>query len=117
VREWDESVVFLHKIIPGAADKSYGIHVARLAGVPRGVNERAMQILAQLEGEHLGDDNRAKIARRDGRRQRGDLQLTLFGPAEHPLLDEIRGIDANRLTPLEALRLVSQWRESLRDKS
>jgi DNA mismatch repair protein MutS len=116
VREWEESVVFLHKIIPGAADKSYGIHVARLAGVPRGVNERAKQILAQLEGEHLGDDNRAKIARREDRRRRGDLQLTLFGPAEHPLLDEIRAVDANHLTPLEALRLVSQWQESLREK-
>src|SRR5690606_37573226 len=53
VREWQDDVVFLHKIVPGAADKSYGIHVARLAGVPREVNERAKQILAQLEQEHL----------------------------------------------------------------
>ena len=53
VREWEEQVVFLHKIVEGAADKSYGIHVARLAGVPREVNERAKEILAHLEQDHL----------------------------------------------------------------
>ena len=62
VREWEDQVVFLHKIVPGAADKSYGIHVARLAGVPKGVNERAKQILAQLEAEHLDADGRPKMA-------------------------------------------------------
>ena len=61
VREWEDQVVFLHKIVPGAADKSYGIHVARLAGVPREVNERAKQILAQLESEHLDAEGGPKI--------------------------------------------------------
>ncbi|MCR4412954.1 MAG: DNA mismatch repair protein MutS, partial [Thermoguttaceae bacterium] len=64
VREWQDEVVFLHKIVEGAADKSYGIHVARLAGVPREVVERAKDILAQLEEEHLDAQGRAKIARR-----------------------------------------------------
>ena len=63
VREWQEEVVFLHKIVDGAADKSYGIHVARLAGVPREVIERSKDILAQLEEEHLDAEGRAKIAR------------------------------------------------------
>jgi len=58
VREWEDQVVFLHQIVPGAADKSYGIHVARLAGVPREVNERAKEILAQLEDEHLDSAGR-----------------------------------------------------------
>ena len=62
VREWEDHVVFLHKIVPGAADKSYGIHVARLAGVPRTVNERAKQILAQLEAEHLDREGKPKLA-------------------------------------------------------
>ena len=61
VKEWEDHVVFLHKIVPGSADKSYGIHVARLAGIPRVVNERAKQILAQLEAEHLDDQGRPKI--------------------------------------------------------
>ena len=68
VREWQDEVVFLHKIVDGAADKSYGIHVARLAGVPREVIERSKEILAQLEEEHLDAEGRAKIARR---RERG----------------------------------------------
>ncbi len=63
VREWQDEVVFLHKIVEGAADKSYGIHVARLAGVPREVVERGKEILAQLEEEHLDAEGRAKIAR------------------------------------------------------
>ena len=53
VKEWQDDVVFLHKIVEGAADKSYGIHVARLAGVPKSVNDRAKQILSHLESEHL----------------------------------------------------------------
>ena len=55
--EWDEKIVFLHKIIAGSADKSYGIHVAKLAGVPASVNDRAAQILEKLEdrGKYLGD--------------------------------------------------------------
>lgn len=113
VREWEDEVVFLHKIIEGAADKSYGIHVARLAGVPRGVIERAKDILAQLEEEHLDAEGRAKIARQPETRRQGHLQLTLFGPADHPLLDDIRQVDLNQTTPMEAMRLISQWQESL----
>ncbi len=112
VREWQDDIVFLHKIVDGAADKSYGIHVARLAGVPREVNERAKQILSQLEDEHLGSDGRPVIAPVGSARD-GDIQLTLFGPAEHPLLDGIRELDLDRLTPLEALSRIGQWQESL----
>jgi DNA mismatch repair protein MutS len=112
VREWADDVVFLHKIIDGAADKSYGIHVARLAGIPREVLERAKEILAQLETEHLDDQGHAKIARRRATRN-GRMQLTLFGPTEHPLLDEIRKLDLNATAPLEALRLIQSWQQRL----
>ena len=113
VREWEDEVVFLHKIIAGAADKSYGIHVARLAGVPRPVIERAKDILAQLEEEHLDAEGRAKIARRPQKVKRGSMQLTLFGPADHPLLDDIRRVDLNQMTPLAAMQLIQQWQETL----
>ena len=113
VKEWDDNVVFLHKIIDGAADKSYGIHVARLAGVPREVNERAKQILNQLESEHLDSNGRAKIANRNKKPRGGDIQLTLFAPMEHPLMDEIRAADVNALTPIAALQLIQQWKEKL----
>ncbi|HUT93179.1 MAG TPA: DNA mismatch repair protein MutS [Thermoguttaceae bacterium] len=113
VREWQDEVVFLYKIVDGAADKSYGIHVARLAGVPRPVVERSKDILAQLEDEHLDGEGRAKIARRPERRRAGDIQLTLFSPADHPLLDDVRNVDLDQTTPLEALQLVKRWQESL----
>jgi len=113
VREWEDEVVFLHKIVPGAADKSYGIHVARLAGVPREVLERSKEILAQLEQEHVDGEGRPKIGRRQGRARRGPIQLTLFAPFEHPLLDTIRETDLNSTTPLAALDLIRRWQEEL----
>ena len=113
VKEWEDHVVFLHKIIGGAADKSYGIHVARLAGIPREVNERAKQILNQLEAEHLDSDGRPKIASTGKRRRRGDLQLTLFAVPDHPLLDEIRSADVDALTPLAALQMLQRWKSQL----
>jgi DNA mismatch repair protein MutS len=113
VREWQDEVIFLHKIIDGAADKSYGIHVARLAGVPREVVERSKDILAQLEEEHLDGEGRAKIARRAIEPRRPRLQLTLFGPAEHPLLDELRQLELDNVTPLQAFQRLQQWQETL----
>ncbi|MGA2255660.1 MAG: DNA mismatch repair protein MutS [Thermoguttaceae bacterium] len=119
VREWQEEVIFLHKIIPGAADKSYGIHVARLAGVPREVVQRSKEILAQLEEEHLDAEGRAKIARAPsthGRRpaeKKTHIQLTLFGPADHPLIDELRRLDLNNVTPLAAMQHLQRWQDDL----
>jgi DNA mismatch repair protein MutS len=113
VKEWEENIAFLHKIVDGAADKSYGIHVARLAGVPPEVNERAKQILAQLETEHLDAEGRPKIAAKPKRRRGGDIQLTLFGTVEHPLMDEIRKLDLNGVSPLQAFQQLQQWKEQL----
>ncbi len=113
VREWQDEVVFLHKIVEGAADKSYGIHVARLAGVPREVIERSKEILAQLEEEHLDAEGRAKIARHPKIPERqAHFQLTLFG-GDHPIIDELRGVELNNITPLAALQLLQQWQEKL----
>ncbi len=116
VKEWEEDVVFLHKIVRGAADKSYGIHVARLAGVPRKVNERAKQILAQLEAEHLDQRGRPRVGAGRSKRPKGDIQLTLFAPMEHPLLDAIRETDINQLTPLHALQLIEKWKQEVDEK-
>lgn len=116
VKEWEDNIAFLHKIVDGAADKSYGIHVARLAGIPGEVNERAKQILAQLESEHVGEDGRPKIASKKKRRRGGDIQLTLFGPPEHPLLNTIRDLEVDRLAPIQALQLIQQWQRELTPK-
>ena len=111
VREWQDQVVFLHKIVPGAADKSYGIHVARLAGVPAAVVERAKQILAQLENQGLDSAGQARLSLAGKRKRVGDLQLSLFAPPEHPILDALRALDLNETTPLKALELLAALKE------
>jgi DNA mismatch repair protein MutS len=113
VREWQDQVVFLHKILPGAADKSYGIHVARLAGVPANVVERAKQILAHLENEQLDSHGESKRTRRI---KTADLQLTLFAPADHPLVEQLRELKLDETTPLAALDWLGQWQKRLRDE-
>lgn len=112
VKEWDENVIFLHRIIPGGADRSYGIHVARLAGIPRDVNERAKDILAQLEVNHLNKYGENKISP-PPRKKDSPIQLTLFEWNENPLIEKIRNVDVSRLTPLEALQLIEAWQRQL----
>jgi len=114
VREDAEDVIFLHKIVAGAADKSYGIHVARLAGVPREVVERARVILDSLEADHVDEKGRPKVPARSTRPS-ARKQLTLFQPPPHPLLEEIRGLDLDQMTPLAALEKLHALREGLRD--
>ena len=116
VREWEEKIVFLHKIVRGSADKSYGIHVARLAGVPQWVNRRAEAILKRLEGKNDVDENRQAI--RSGSESVGDggIQMTMFGVQEHPLIAKIKKLDPNQLTPLHALEMVNQWQTELSDE-
>ncbi len=89
VRESAEGIIFLHKIVEGAADKSYGIHVARLAGVPGGVIDRAQVILDTLEADHLDDAGRPKVPARRTRKSK-HRQLSLFAGEHHPLLDELQ---------------------------
>jgi DNA mismatch repair protein MutS len=116
VKEWDEKIVFLHKIVPGSADKSYGIHVARLAGVPNWVNQRAERILDKLESTSQAAENRESLkSSGDSSRSStsGEFQLTLFGSPTHPLVDKIKALDANNLTPLHALKMLHQWKEDL----
>jgi DNA mismatch repair protein MutS len=116
VREDAEDVIFLHKIVAGAADKSYGIHVARLAGVPREVVERARVVLESLEAEHVDEKGRPKVPARSTRPS-ARKQLTLFQPPPHPLLEEIRGLDLDQMTPLAALEKLHAFREGLREKA
>lgn len=114
VKEWDENIVFLHRIVPGGADKSYGIHVARLAGIPRSVNERAKDILAQLEMDHLNKYGDSKITP-PRRPPNTPIQLTLFDFGEHPVIEKLRELDVSQLSSEAALALLKQWQaETLR---
>jgi DNA mismatch repair protein MutS len=120
VKEWDDQVVFLHQIVPGAADKSYGIHVAQLAGVPRSVNERAKEVLAWLEAQHQQAEAAAcgLTTTTNGHASRpAQWQMTLFGIEEHPLLEEIRTTNLDELRPVEALELLHTWQQRLLEET
>ena len=105
VSEADGRVVFLHKIVPGGADRSYGIHVGQLAGLPRPVIQRAGEIMHQLE------TTSGKAVRTSPNIPR---QLALF-PETNPLLDELRLLDLNTLSPIEALNKLFEWRRHYLD--
>lgn len=100
VSESDGRVVFLHKIIPGGADRSYGIHVAQIAGLPKPVIQRANEILKQLE-----DSSGTTLKMQETTQQ----QLTLF-PENNALLEAFKDLDINSLTPIEALNLLYDWK-------
>lgn len=112
VREEEGDVIFLHKIVSGAADKSYGIHVARLAGVPREVLARAEVVLGRLEADHLDDEGRFKMPARRTQAKK-ERQLSLFGTDDHPVLDALRQLNVNEMTPLAALQQLQSWQEQL----
>ncbi|MBL8851994.1 MAG: DNA mismatch repair protein MutS, partial [Planctomycetaceae bacterium] len=112
VREQAGDVIFLHRIVPGAADRSYGIHVARLAGVPREVIDRADVILERLEADHHDESGRTTIP---ARKRRGrSKQLSLFVDESHPLLEELKSLDLESLSPLAALQELHRLREQLK---
>jgi DNA mismatch repair protein MutS len=112
VREWNDEIVFLHKIVEGGSDRSYGIHVARLAGVPRELIERARAILRDLEADE--ENLAARITERAAQEQPAlPRQLTLFPPRESRIEAALRSIDPERLTPLQALIQLKELRDLL----
>jgi DNA mismatch repair protein MutS len=108
VKEAASGIVFLRKVEPGAADRSYGIEVAKLAGLPTEVVQRAREVLAEHEfaerqaTSHLSPGANPPAA-----------QLTIFTPLSQPVLDKLRDVDLNRLTPLEALNLLAELKKEI----
>ncbi|MBI9046199.1 MAG: DNA mismatch repair protein MutS [Anaerolineaceae bacterium] len=107
VAESEGKVVFLHKIKPGSADKSYGIHVAQLAGLPKPIILRAVEIL-----QHLEASSGKTVSIREVHAQ----QMALF-PETNPLLNEISTMDVNAVTPIEALNKLYEWKKKYQDDS
>ncbi len=105
VKEWQDEIVFLRKIEPGPAERSYGIHVARLAGLPREVTERAFQLLQWIE-ENQRIDGSVPSGPTPSR-----AQMELFPKGRHPVLETLRDLDPNLLTPIEALGLLGRLKE------
>jgi DNA mismatch repair protein MutS len=108
VREWGEEIVFLHRILPGRTDQSYGVHVARLAGVPAPVVARAKQVLASLDVSHHGE---APAGGARAREPEPLDQLPLFGMGSHPAVGELRELKIESLTPLAAFDILRKLHE------
>jgi DNA mismatch repair protein MutS len=105
VLEEGDRVVFLRQVVPGSADRSYGIHVAELAGIPKAIVRRATEVLLELESHASGvseRDHRRSTVRRATPDPATTVQLTMFG-AENPALTELKSLDVESLTPIEAL--------------
>jgi DNA mismatch repair protein MutS len=109
VKEEGDHIVFLRRIVPGGTDRSYGIQVARLAGLPQVVIERAKEVLAQLETEDLGA--KAAPTAAAAARVAPPVQLQLFEAAEHPLAKALRAVNVDELTPVEALVKLKELRD------
>lgn len=112
VKEWGDGVVFLHRIADGAADRSYGIHVAKLAGLPESVLARAREVLAELESERTVEH--LEGARKGRKQSAPPPPLPLFADvaaSEHPLVGELRTLDPDALTPIQALQQIAEWKK------
>ncbi|MCF7922948.1 MAG: DNA mismatch repair protein MutS, partial [Candidatus Marinimicrobia bacterium] len=114
VREYDEKVIFLRKIVPGGASKSYGIHVAQMAGVPLPVIQRANEILSDLDSGEIS-------VRSDEIKEANPTfdhhQMSLFDKQEHVLRDKLKGLKLDQMTPLEAMVLLDEMTKSLDDEN
>jgi DNA mismatch repair protein MutS len=102
VQEIGDDIIWTHRVLPGGTDRSYGIHVARMAGVPKQVLGRASEILAELERKSEAPKAITPSTQK--------LQMTLFEFEEPPVVQALNKLDINQLTPIEALRLLDEWK-------
>jgi DNA mismatch repair protein MutS len=106
VKEWGDEVIFLRKIVPGGCDDSYGIQVARLAGVPKQVLERAKEILAELEN---GEVRQQRVP--EAKPRPVSYQLSIFSPKDSQIAEELKKLDLDKLTPIEALNKLNELKK------
>ena len=116
VREWGDRIIFLRKIMEGGTNRSYGIQVARIAGVPGEVIARAKEILRNLEKGELDEVGMPKIARGRKTVRPHANQLSLFADEKDAVIRELRELDPINLTPLDALQRLSAWKDRLEQK-
>ena len=118
VKEWNDQIIFLRKIVQGGTDKSYGIHVARLAGLPRRVINRAMEILSDLENDSIREQHHQPLGTVKTDQYHGpqEEQLMLFGSQKpNPAVERLKKLTCDNLTPLEALNLLYELKELSKD--
>jgi DNA mismatch repair protein MutS len=116
VKEWNDRVIFLRKLVEGGTSRSYGIQVARLAGLPAGVIDRAKEVLNNLEQGEFTEAGVPKLAVSKKRKLTWEShQRTLFQSPPDPIRETLRKVDPNRLTPLDALNILSDMKSRLSD--
>jgi DNA mismatch repair protein MutS len=111
VKEWGDEIIFLRKIEKGPADKSYGIQVARLAGLPDSIIKRAKEVLANLEKEELNETGRPRFA--DRKTKKGTVQLDLFSSVTESVITEIKNLDLKQLKPEDALNKLIEIKKKI----
>jgi DNA mismatch repair protein MutS len=111
VKEWGDEIIFLRKIEKGPSDKSYGIQVARLAGIPEGIINRSKEVLANLEKEELDETGSPKFAHR--KTKKGTAQLDLFSSMPDSIISEIINLNVNALKPEEALEKLVELKKKV----
>jgi len=112
VKEWNDDIIFLRKIVEGGTDKSYGIHVARLAGVPSQLLDRAKEILSNLESQSMDLHDQPVLATRKGSPEK-PRQLDLFQDMNEKLLKEIKRMELDGMTPLDALQYLAEVKKKI----
>jgi DNA mismatch repair protein MutS len=117
VKEWNEEVIFLRKLVEGSTNRSYGIQVARLAGVPVQVLERAKEILKNIESGELNGAGEPVLARSKGSADKdASVQLGLFKTSGEILIHSLKKLDLSNMTPLEALNALNSLKELIEDQ-
>jgi DNA mismatch repair protein MutS len=113
VKEWNDEIIFLRKLAEGGTNRSYGIQVARLAGIPEKIIVRAKKILYKIENEHGG--NGSALFSGDGAEyKKGHLQLNMFPRPEHFVIERLNKVDISKITPLDALYLLNELQEKIK---
>ena len=116
VKEWNEEVIFLRKLVEGSTNRSYGIQVARLAGVPAEVVGRAKEILRNIEAGEFDGTGMPQLGRlRKAKEKVSGMQLPLFKTPDQMVVDRLKKLDIDTLTPLEALNKLNELKKLLRD--
>jgi DNA mismatch repair protein MutS len=115
VKEWNDEIIFLRKLAEGGTNRSYGIQVARLAGIPPGVIARAKKILYNIEQGEYDSIGTPYLKKGTQNVAGGPVQLDLFRKPENPILDKLSNADITRMTPIEALNLLNELQEKLKN--
>ena len=111
VKEWNDEIIFLRKLVEGGTNRSYGIQVARLAGIPDPVIRRAKKILYNIENNEGGLKGSSVLSETLNISEKGPVQLHLFSKPDHVILEKLQNLDISKMTPLDALNCLNEIQE------